>query len=337
MTAIERNTDLLLIDALQASKPSRDRFLEWREGGIDCVHITLAVWENARETLSVIGTWNRLFAANGDLIALATSAEEIEAISTSGRTAVIFGFQNASPLEDDIDLVQIFHSLGVRIIQLTYNVQNHVASGCWEDDDQGISQFYGRNVVREMNAVGMLIDISHCNEKTCFDAVQYSERPIAITHANPSEFVGFDIELNRRNMPTDLIKAVAEGGGVIGLSMYPKIMRGGSNSTLDDYCEMIEWTVERAGIDAVAFGTDFNTGHPVEAVTWWRAGRWARESPLKAPSVFSPWPEWFQSPTAFPGIIDALRGRGFSDVDVRKIAGENWLRLFRESFVPMAA
>ena len=325
----------LLIDCLQASEPSRDRFLEWRAGGLDCVHVTLAIWETARETMSAIGSWNRMFAANADLIAQATNAEEIEKIATSGRTAVVFGFQNTSPFEDDIDLVEIFHTLGVRIVQLTYNVQNNVGSGCWEDDDRGVSQFFGRNVVREMNRHGLLIDISHCGLRTSLDAAKYSERPIAITHGNPSEFVGLDIELNRRNKPTDLIRAVSEAGGVIGLSMYPKIMRGGSKASLDDFCDMVEWTAEHMGIDAVGFGTDFYTGHPVEVLTWWRAGRWARESPLKAPSVFSPWPDWFLSPEAFPNVVVALKGRGFSGEDVAKIAGGNWLRLFRESFGPM--
>ena len=325
----------LLIDCLEVSNPSRDRFLEWRTGGVDCVHVTLAIWENARETISAIGKWNRQFAANADLIALATSADEIEEIAASGRTAVVFGFQNTSPFEDDIDLVEIFHTLGIRIVQLTYNVQNNIGSGCWEDDDRGISQFFGRNVVREMNLHGVLIDISHCGLKTSFDAVEFSERPIAITHGNPSEFVGFDIELKRRNKPTELIRAVAQAGGVIGLSPYPKIMRGGSNATIDDFCDMVEWTVERVGVDAVGFGSDFFTGHPVEAITWWRAGRWARASPLEAPSAFSPWPDWFPSPAAFPNIVAALKDRAFSEQNIAKIAGGNWLRLFRESFGAM--
>ena len=324
------NDRVLVIDCLQASKPSRERFQEWRQGGIGCVHVTLAVWENCRETLSVIGRWNRMFNDNDDLVALATSATDIEQIHASGRTAVVLGFQNTSPLEDDIDLVKIFHDLGVRIIQLTYNIQNHIASGCWEDDDHGISQFYGRNLIKEMNAVGMLIDVSHTGEKSSLDAAELSERPIAITHANPSGWVGFDIELNRRNKSDQLIKLVAEKGGVIGLSMYPKIMRGGSNATLDDFCEMVEYTVENFGIDAVGLGTDFNTGHPPEAITWWRAGRWARSSPVKG--VLATWPDWFSEPSAFPRLVQGLADRGFSDEDVNKIAGGNWLRLFAESF-----
>ena len=324
----------LLIDCLEASHWNRDRFVEIREGGVSCVHITLAIWENARETLTKIGHWNRLLEANADLVGLATSAEAIEEIAASGRTAILFGFQNTDPLDDDIDMVQIYHTLGVRIIQLTYNTQNSVASGCWEEDDLGISRFFGRNVIKEMNKVGMLIDVSHCNEKTCFDAVELSERPVAITHGNPQEFVGYDIELNRRNRSTDLIKVLTEKGGVIGLGMYPKIMRGGSNSTREDFTEMVVWCVERFGVDCVGFGTDFNKGHREEMVTWWRAGRWARESPLKAPSKLSPWPEWFKTPAQFPDVLDALRGKGFSEEEMAKICGGNWLRLFRESFDP---
>jgi microsomal dipeptidase-like Zn-dependent dipeptidase len=214
----------------------------------------------------------------------------------------------------------------VRIAQLTYNVQNRIASGCWEDDDQGLSKFYGRNAVAEMNKVGILIDLSHSTERTCFDAIEYSSRPVAITHANPSEFVGTDIELNRRNKSTPLIKRLVERGGVIGLSMYPKIMRGGSDCTLDTFLDMIAWTVDLVGSDAVAFGSDFYTGWPESQLMWWRAGRWSRESavPIRG---FSKWPFWFQSPADYPAIIEAM--------EIRKIAGGNWLRLFRETFEPL--
>lgn len=322
----------LLIDCLQLSRPERERFLEWRRGGLGCVHVTLSIWENARETIAAIGRWNRMFAAHGDLIAPAASADEIEAVAASGRTAVVFGFQNSAAFEDDIDLVEIFHRLGVRIAQLTYNLQNSVGAGCWEDDSLGLAPFFGRNLVREMNRCGMLIDISHCNPKTGFDALALSERPIAITHANPAEFVGTGAELARRNKPTALIEAVAKAGGVIGLSMYPKLLAAGTS--LADFCRMVEWAAERFGIGAVAFGSDFHAGHPEDVVTWWRAGRWARESPLAAPSVLAVWPGWFPSPAAFPAVLDGLRQRGFREDDIARIAGGNWLRLFAATFAP---
>jgi len=305
---------VLIVDALQYSKPERARFEEWRSGGVSCVHVTVAIWENARDTLSAIGNWNRLLEANADLIGLAKTAGEIERIVASGKTAIVYGFQDTSPFEDDIELVEIFYQLGVRIAQLTYNVQNRVASGCWEPDDCGVSKFFGKNVIAEMNRVGMLVDVSHCTERTGFDAIEYSSRPIAITHANPSDFVGLDIELNRRNKSTALIKRLAESGGVIGLSMYPKIMRGGSDCTLDTFIEMIAWTADKIGVDSIGFGTDFYDGWPESVIKWWRAGRWSRESavPIKG---FSKWPSWFTSPVDFQNIIAAMEKKGFSGTD----------------------
>jgi len=326
----------LVIDALQYNKPERARFEEWKRGGIGCVHVTLSIWENARETLTVIGEWNRLLEKNADLIALATTGADIERIAASGRTAVVYGFQDTSPFEDDIELVEIFHQLGVRVAQLTYNVQNRVASGCWEPDEAGVSKFFGRNVIAEMNRVGMVVDVSHCTERTCFDAIEYSSRPIAVTHANPQEFVGTDIELNRRNKSTALIKRLAETGGVIGLSNYPKIMKNGSDCTLDTFLDMVSWTVDLVGADHVGLGTDFYDGWPESQIKWWRAGRWARESaiPIKG---FSKWPSWFQSPVDFSNILEGLDQRGFSNDEIAKIAGGNWLEFFREGFVPAAS
>lgn len=326
---------VLLIDAMQYNKPERPRFEEWRRGGVGCVHVTVAIWENARETLSALGEWNRLFEHNADLIALATTAEDVERIAASGRTAVILGFQDTSPFEDDIELVEIFYQLGVRIAQLTYNVQNRVASGCWEPDNAGVSKFFGRNVIAEMNRLGMIVDVSHCTERSCLDALEYSSRPIAVTHANPQEFVGKDIELNRRNKSTEFIKRMAQGGGVIGLSNYPKIMRNGSNCTLDTFIDMVSWTVDLVGIDAVGIGTDYYDGWPVSEIKWWRAGRWARESAV--PIVgFSDWPTWFKSPVDFPNILEAMEKRGFSAEEIAKFAGGNWLRMFRGGFSPLA-
>ncbi len=327
----------LIVDCLQYSLPSRDRFLEWQRGKVGCVHVTLSVWETARETLSVIGKWNDLFDENADLVELAKSVDDIHRITRSGRTAVIFGFQNTTALDDDIRLVKIFHDLGVRIIQLTYNTQNAIAAGCWEDNDAGLSTHVGRGFVREMNQQGILIDLSHCSEKTSLDTIEYSERPVAVTHANPIEFVGTDVELNRRPKSTTVLKELAAAGGVVGLSPYVRMLKGGKNATLESFVEMVLWTIETIGIDHVAFGTDYYTGYDVSAVKWWRAGRWGRESPVpidyNAPVV--EWPNWFESPEAFPQIIEALVAAGVNDEDLGKLLGQNWIRLFGETFSPL--
>lgn len=333
MTAAAQEATIV-VDCLEYSKPSRERFLEWRDGHVGCVHVTVAVWETAREALSVLGEWNDLFAENGDLIAQARSAAEIRAVVASGRTAVILGFQNTEPFEDDIRLVRVFHDLGVRIVQLTYNTQNSIAAGCWEDNDAGLSTHVGRQFVKEMNEVGMLVDLSHCSEKTCLDAIEFSQAPVAVTHANPLEFVGTDVELSRRPKSSTVLRELAKAGGVVGLSPYVRMLKNGVKTTEQEFVDMIAWTVEQLGVEHVALGTDFYTGYDIEAVKWWRMGRWGRESPVPidedGPVV--EWPAWFQSPTAFPTLIDTMMRSGFTSSELDLVLGGNWLRLFEQVF-----
>lgn len=323
-----------VVDCLEYSKPSRERFLEWHAGKVGCVHVTVAVWDSARETLSVLGRWNDLFAENSDLVAPARTVAEIREVVASGRTAVVFGFQNTAPFEDDIRLVQVFHDLGIRIVQLTYNTQNSIAAGCWEDDDAGLSTHVGRQFVKEMNDVGILVDLSHCSERTCLDTIEFSSSPVAITHANPLEFVGPDVELSRRPKSTAVLRELAQAGGVVGLSPYVRMLRNGVKTTEREFVEMISWTVEQLGIEHVALGTDFYTGYSVEAVKWWRMGRWGRESPVpideSAPVV--EWPNWFESPRAFPKLVETMMDSGFTAGDLDLVLGGNWLRLFGQVF-----
>lgn len=324
----------IVVDCLEYSKPSRERFLEWKQGRVGCVHVTLAVWETARETLSIIGRWNDLFAENSDLVALARTAAEIRDIAASGRTAVVFGFQNTAPFEDDIRLVQVFHDLGVRIAQLTYNTQNSIAAGCWEDNDAGLSTHVGRQFVTELNDVGMLIDLSHCSERTCLDTIEASRKPVAVTHANPLEFVGADVELSRRPKSSLVLRELAANGGVVGLSPYVRMLKNGMRTTEREFVDMISWTVDSFGVEHVALGTDFYTGYGIEAVKWWRMGRWARESPVPIDETkpVVEWPTWFESPTAFPTLVETMRESGFTDADLDLVLGGNWMRLFGEIF-----
>ncbi|MGW3471873.1 membrane dipeptidase [Saccharopolyspora sp. NPDC000995] len=327
-------TAAIVVDCLEYSKPSRKRFLEWRDGHVGCVHVTVAVWETARETLSVLGQWNDLFAENADLIASARTAAEIREVVASGRTAVVFGFQNTAPFEDDIRLVQVFHDLGVRIVQLTYNTQNSIAAGCWENDDAGLSTHVGRQFVKELNEVGMLVDLSHCSERTCLDTIEFSQGPVAITHANPLEFVGTNVELSRRPKSSTVLRELTSAGGVVGLSPYVRMLKNGVRTTEQEFVDMVSWTVERFGVEHVALGTDFYTGYDIEAVKWWRMGRWGRESPVpideSTPVV--EWPTWFQSPAAFPTLVETMMQSGFTSADLDLVLGGNWLRLFEQVF-----
>lgn len=337
MNAQRRNP--LIIDALQIPTPER-RWLElWREGGVGCVHITLAIWEDARETLSFIGKYRRVLNENRDLVEIATSGADIERIAAGGRTAVVFGFQNTAPVEHDIELFGAFRDLGVCIMQLTYNLQNYIGCGYWEEKDTGISSRFGRKAVEEMNRLGILIDLSHCGERTTLEGIELSARPVSITHANPREYVGSPTFGPGRLKTTEAIKALAARKGVLGLSPNRNMIKRGADTTLDEFCDMVAWVVDRMGIDHVGFGTDYCPGHPPSIRTWWRYARWSRES---APAVqmtkasHEGWQDWFRSPAAFPNLIPGLAKRGFSDAEIAKLMGGNWLRLFSEAFVPAA-
>ena len=166
------------------------------------------------------------------------TAQDIAIARATGRTAVFFGAQNPSCIEDDIGLVEVLHRLGLRFMQLTYNNQSLLATGCYESEDTGLTRM-GREVVTEMNRVGMVVDMSHSAERSTLAAVEHSSRPITITHANPTFW-----HPARRNKSDTVISALAQTGGMLGFSLYPHHLNGGSACSLDDFCTMIARTAD---------------------------------------------------------------------------------------------
>jgi len=326
---------MILVDGLMMPTPERRWFEEWRDAKLDCVNATVAVWENASETLAVLGKWRLVIEHNSDLVAAASSVDEIERIAAAGRTAIVFGFQNTAPVEHNIDLFGAFRSLGVCIMQLTYNLQNYIGCGYWEAKDTGISSRFGRNAIEEMNKLGILIDLSHCGERTTLEAIEMSEKPVAITHANPREYVGTGVYGAGRLKTTEAIAALAEHGGVIGLTPNRNMTRNGAATTLEEFGDMVAWTVDRVGVDAVGIGTDYCPGHPRSVRTWWRFARWSRESAPAEQMKIAPhegWSEWIANPSGLHNIVAELRRRRFSEGDIDKIMGGNFLRIFRANF-----
>jgi len=173
------------IDNLQYCNWSREIFEFNRAAGLDAVHVTIVYHEDYDELLVEIKKWEKLFSDNSDLIFQGKDYNDIEKANLEKKTAIFFGFQNCSPIEDDINLVEKVHNLGCRFMQLTYNNQSLLATGCYEKIDSGVTNF-GREAIKEMNRVGVVIDMSHSAEKSTFDAIELSDKPIAITHANPS-------------------------------------------------------------------------------------------------------------------------------------------------------
>lgn len=313
----------VVFDCLQISNWDRPTLEEARLGGVHGIHATCAVWEGTSDTIRNVSDWYSLQRENSDIVSLVTSSAGIREAAQSNKLAVMLGFQNSSPFEQDYTLVEVFHRLGVRVAQLTYNIQNHVGGSCYEPHDSGLTRF-GQRIVEEMNRVGMLIDLSHVGDKTSLDSVEASAAPVAITHANPRWFAE-----TPRNKSNELIKAVTNRGGVIGVCFYPNVI-GGKEATLKSLCEMVVRLIDQVGSDHVAFGSDAARNWPSSYVEHLRDGRWKPREPAEWPQ----WPEWFSSSADFPRIFEGLSAAGVSDEDLRKIAGENWLRLFDVVFKP---
>lgn len=315
----------IVFDGLQISNWNRSTLQEARLGGVHGIHATCAVWEGMTDTIRKVSDWYSLERENSDIVQLVTSSAQIREAAQQKKLGVLLGFQNSSPFEQDYTLVEVFHRLGVRVAQLTYNIQNHVGGSCYEPHDSGLTRF-GHRIVEEMNRVGMLIDLSHVGDKTSLDAVDSSSAPVAITHANPRWFAD-----TPRNKSDELISAVTQRGGVIGVCFYPNVI-GGKDSTLGSLCEMVVRLIDQVGVDHVAFGSDAARNWPASYVEHLRDGRWKPREPAEWPQ----WPNWFSSSEDFPKIFEALSGAGVSDQELRKIAGENWLTLFDSVFEPKA-
>lgn len=316
----------VVVDGLQINNWDRGVLEELRSGRIDAVHATCAVWEGPTETLATIGDWLALARENQDLVVLAGTVGDIRAAIASGRTAVLLGFQNTSPFADDWRLVEVFHRLGVRIAQLTYNIQNLVGGSCYEPEDSGLTRF-GRVVVEEMNRVGMLVDLSHVGERTSLDAVEASSAPVAITHANPLWFHD-----SPRNKSDHLIDAVTKRGGVIGCCLYPNTLAGGDGATLLAFCRMVERLVATVGPEHVAIGSDCTRNWGPEFIGWLRNGRWSPATGAARSPAAPQWPDWFSGPQHFPVLADGLSDVGLDEETVAGVLGANWLRLFTEVF-----
>ncbi len=315
------------IDNLQYCKWSREVFKINREAGLDAVHVTVVYHEDYDEFLARVKEWDKHFQENSDLIFLGKSHEDIEKAKLEKKTAIFFGFQNCSPIEDDIGLVEKIYENGCRFMQLTYNNQSLLATGCYEKNDSGVTNF-GKEAIREMNRLGIVIDMSHSGEKSTLDAIEISDKPIAITHANPNFWYKA-----LRNKSDQLLKTLSESGGMLGLSLYSHHLKNGSDCTLDSFCEMAAKTCELMGVKNVGIGSDLCLNQPDSIVEWMRNGTRAKkknygEGSKKKPG-FPKQPDWFIDARGFKNLENGLKKVGFNEMEVNNILGNNWYNFYK--------
>jgi len=315
------------IDNLQYCNWSKEIFQINNEAKLDAVHVTIAYHEDFSEVKKNVDLWNKYFQDYKDLIFHGKTFKDIEKAQQEKKTAIFFGFQNCSPIEDDIGLVEKVHNLGARFMQLTYNNQSLLATGCYEKNDSGVTRM-GKEVIKEMNKIGLVVDMSHSAEKSTFDAIELSLKPIAITHANPSFWFAA-----KRNKSNELLKALASSKGMLGLSLYPHHLKDTSNCTLESFCEMAAKTAELMGVKHIGIGSDLCIGHPNSVVEWMRNGTWTKVKDYGEGSSknhnFPKQPNWFEDARGFKNLENGLKKVGFQEAEVNDILGNNWYNFYR--------
>ena len=316
----------MLIDGLQYCRWSRKIFEQMREAGMSAVHATIAYHETFRKTAEHIVDWNMRFRDHEDLILMGRQGEDIDRARASNRTAIFFGLQTPMPIEDDLGLIEVLHTLGVRFMQLTYNNQSLLGAGWMELHDSGLTRM-GREAIAEMNRLGMVIDMSHSAERTTLETIETSERPIAVTHANPSSW-----KATARNKSDAVLKALASRGGMLGLSLYPLHLKDGSHCSLESFTEMAARLADLIGADHIGIGSDLCQDQPDRVVEWMRNGRWtfATGESVKFPKQ----PAWFQDNRDFPRLREGFAARGFSEKEIDGVLGHNWYEFFKQAFTP---
>ena len=315
------------IDNLQYCNWSREIFEINREARLDAVHVTIVYHEDYDELLVEIKKWEQLLSKNSDIIFLGKSFLDIEKARLEKKTSIFFGFQNCSPIEDDINLIEKVHQLGCRFMQLTYNNQSLLATGCYEKVDSGVTNF-GREAIKEMNRVGIVVDMSHSAEKSTFDAIELSDKPIAITHANPSFW-----HAAKRNKSNDLLKTLGDSGGMLGLSLYPHHLKNNTNCSLESFCEMVARTAEIMNVKNIGIGSDLCLKQPDSVVEWMRNGSWSKNKNYgegsKNKAGFPEQPKWFKDARGFENLENGLKKVGFSVDETNDILGNNWFNFYK--------
>ena len=316
------------IDNLQYCKWSEDIFKINREAELDAVHVTIAYHEDFDELQNNINEWQQNFDQYSNLIIHGKTFKDIERAHELNKTAIFFGFQNCSPIEDDINLVEKVKKLGATFMQLTYNNQSLLATGCYEDKDSGVTRM-GKEVIKEMNRVGIVVDMSHSAEQSTFDAIEFSEKPIAITHANPSFW-----HSARRNKSSDLLKALGESGGLLGLSLYPHHLLNGTSCTIESFCSMVAQTAEIMGVNHIGIGSDLCLKQPDSVVDWMRNGTWTKTKDYgegtSSNAAFPDQPKWFEDARGFVNLEEGLKTVGFNENDIKLILGNNWYNFYKD-------
>ena len=329
--AARLHQEAIVIDATCPLARVGNYFEKWIAGGATAIAPTVnRPGEFMRETMTRVGEWVNKPRLNPGKLLLVKSVEDIFKAKKEKKLALIYHFQSTEPFEKDLNSIEIFYRLGLRMVQLCYNVRNFVGDGCAERTDCGLSDF-GVKVIGELNRLGIVVDCSHTGYRTTMEAIEVSEKPVIISHSNAKAVCD-----SFRNLKDDQIKAIAKNGGVVGLNGYPNFVAKKSKPTLEDLLDHADYIVKLVGVEHLSVGIDYYEG--MAGVADDEKSRALYKERVEAgvwnPRDYGPppwhYPEGIEMPDKLPNLTAGLLKRGYSEEDVKKILGLNLIRVFKE-------
>jgi membrane dipeptidase len=310
--------DALVWDAHSGFWPTPDVDLEnltrWTDGSVDYLSIDVGFdvvpWTDTVLNLAAYRAW---LAQRPERFVLVETADDIVRAKKEGKLAITFDIEGAKMLAGQVSMVSMYYRLGVRQMLFAYNLNNEAAGGC-HDNDQGLTEF-GRAVLKEMNRVGMLVDLSHAGFRTSMELAERSTAPVIFSHANPKAMIA-----HPRNITDEQMRAAVATGGIVGVNGVGRFV-GAENPVAEHLVRAIEMTVERVGAANVGIGLDYSWGSNVNA----RDRNYWPEEHYPAGVKFS-----YVPPSELPETVERLLRLGYKDADIRGILGENFLRVARK-------
>jgi membrane dipeptidase len=314
------HAEAIIVDGTCPGGQWRANVDTWLSGGTTCCVLSAGSPFGAMGALYDIADAYK-FIRQREELRLATTVEQIREAKASGQLAVVLQFQGTQPIEYETALIEAYWRLGVRVVQLAYNRRSPVCDGCEEPNDAGLSVF-GRRVVAELNRLGMVVDVSHTGIRSSLEAIELSTAPVIASHSNAAS-----VHQNQRNLPDDLIRAIASSGGTIGMNGWPSFVSADPRPTLDQYIDHMSYIADLVGCEHVALGVDYWNGTQAEYDKHIADGTW---HPDNYPPPPWPYPAGMEDASGLPRLTSRMLERGFGPDDVRGILGENLLRVYEK-------
>jgi membrane dipeptidase len=310
----------IVIDLLYNMLDTPENVRLARAAGLTAMqHSVLGMYSDRESAWREIAEFRNFCDSQSNTVTIVTKAQQIRDAKASGKLAMVMGIQNPLPMRDDMHILRTLYDLGLRCLMLTHNTQNYIGTGCGEPDN-GLTGF-GRKVVAECNRLGIVIDVAHSGPKTSIEAAELSDYPIMSTHANPRG-----------------IAKIARKGGVVGIAAWsPLCERGrGEQPTLEDVLDCFDYALKVVGPDHVALGSDTNENKFLANPELWNkiysAQGIQRDVVKDLPwyRLETQYAKGMDSVTHLPDLTEGLLKRGHSEAVVKKIIGENALRVFEK-------